>query len=253
MTEDLAIGVRTGISIAMSPIEQENADWIGSLHEGHPRQAEAIEALRPLLLRGALYTFSRSLSDLYHLDRSSVLALAEDCAQEALIAILQQLDTFRGESRFTTWVYKFAVNKALETARRERWKGRSIDPLADGSASDREEPATAETAVTGPHGDPGAAAAQAEIWRIIQQVICEDLTERQRQVVRLMVFEEIPMDVVTERLNTNRNAVYKMLHDARRRIRARLQEHGFSTGEVLALFSAPTARDHLPGQGGECP
>ena len=232
----------------MTPIERENADWLRQLHPDHPRQAEAIEALRDLLLRGALYTFSRSLSDVYHLDRDTVLALAEDCAQEALIAILQQLDTFRGEGRFTTWVYKFAVNKALETARRERWKDRSIDPSADDQTT-----SPIEEASPALPDDLSDVAAQAEIWQIIQQVICDDLTDRQRQVVRLMVFDEVPMDVVTERLNTNRNAVYKMLHDARKRIRNCLQEHGFSTGEVLALFSVAFTGENWPRPGGDCP
>lgn len=247
MTQDIAIQARARNEFSMPSIEQENADWLSSLHPDHPGQAEAIEALRPLLLRGALYTFSRSLSDLYHLDRQSVLALAEDCAQEALIAILQQLGTFRGESRFTTWVYKFAVHKALETARRERWKGRSIDPQAEDSQA-----GPTEGTGAGPADHLGDMAAQREVWQTIQEVICNDLTERQRQVVKLLVFDEIPMDVITERLQTNRNAVYKMLHDARKRIRRRLQELGLSTGEVLELFSGANHRENIDLPQGDC-
>lgn len=227
--------------------EQENLIWLRQLQSEGEQQAEAIGNLRQLLLRAALYTFARNLSDLEHRTREEVFALAEDCAQEALIAVLQKLDTFRGESRFTTWVYKFAVNKALETARRERWKDRAIDPNLEETATDewaKDVPSQAD--------NPGDAAIQSEIWQIIQRVICEDLTDRQRQVVKLMFFDEIPMDVVTERLHTNRNAVYKMLHDARKRIRDRLQERGFSTEEILTLFSVSIPRNDEPDFGGVC-
>ena len=247
MTQDSAIRESLRTNLLMESDARENADWLNQLLPGHPRQAEAIESLRVLLLRGALYTFSRSLPDVYHLNREAMIALAEDCAQEALIAVLRQLDTFRGESRFTTWVYKFAVNKALEAARRERWKDRSIDLHSE----EWEARSKGEEHASQPD-HPGNAAAQAEIWEIIQQVICEDLTERQRQIVRLIIFDEIPMDVVTERLKTNRNAVYKVLHDARKRIRSRLLEHGFSTGEVLELFRFPSARDDQVRAGGDC-
>lgn len=237
----------------MNQNQRENADWIRLLKNasaqqaGDAQKANAVEELRQLLLRAALHTFSRSLSDLSHRSPDDILALAEDCAQDALIAVMQQLPTFRGESRFTTWVYKFGVHKALETARRERWKGQSMDALLEDK-----EPCSWVSAEKLPPVEGSDTTEQAEIWRIIQQVICEELSERQRLVVKLMIFEEVPMDVVTERFNTNRNAVYKMLHDARKRIRRGLEANGYAVDEILALFSTPIFRDGDDLLRGDC-
>ncbi len=82
------------------------------------------------LLRATLYFFSRNLSDFEGMNRDEILQRAEDCAQEALIAVMNHLSDFRGDSKFTTWAYKFAINTALMTARRERWKGKSLDQLS---------------------------------------------------------------------------------------------------------------------------
>lgn len=213
----------------MAQNQRDETDWIQQLKSEDAQQAEAIQALQSLLLRAALFTFSRNLTDLQHRSRDDVLALAEDCAQEALVAVLQQLETFRGESRFTTWAYKFGVHKALESARRERWRDKSIDLELD-------EVETREWIRTGKPEEGIDRAVQVEIWNAIQRVICEDLSERQRLVVKLIIIDEVPMDVVTERMKTNRNAVYKTLHDARKVIRRKLEALGYSTGEILELF-----------------
>ena len=102
---------------------RDNSDWIAALSDRGDLQAEAIQELRNLLLRAALYTLVNHLDDLRDLDERERLALAEDCAQEALMAVLGKLDTFRGESKFTTWAYKFGIHAALSRARRERWTG----------------------------------------------------------------------------------------------------------------------------------
>ncbi len=231
----------------MGQKELTNAEWLNHLQSDGLRQVETIENLRQLLLRAALYTMHRNLSDLNGHSQAEALALAEDCAQDALIAILRQLGEFRGESRFTTWAYKFAVHKALETARREHWKGRSLDPLL-------EETNTCKWVLPNSvqSGDPEAPAVQTEVWQIVRQVICLELTERQRQVFKLMVFDEVPMDVVAERLDTNRNAIYKMLHDARKKMRHRLQEHGYTIHEILELFSVSSPIENKVQPEGEC-
>ena len=195
-------------------------------------QAVVLGDLRTFLLRAAQYALSLHSDDLAQAD-AKIEPLAEDCAQEALLAILKHLHEFRGDSKFTTWAYKFAVNIALVVARRERWKSVSLDQIM--SEADLDDwPIRDESQVT----DPDRPALQAEIWAIIRETIDHDLTERQRQVLKAMVFEEVPMDEVVRYLKTNRNAVYKLLHDARRRLKARLEARGFGVPEILGSFSA---------------
>ena len=211
-----------------------NDEWLNELRASDIRQEAAIADLRNLLLRTVLFIFSRNLGDLNRLARAEVLQVAEDCAQEALIAVMHQLNDFRGDSKFTTWAYKFAVNIALMTARRERWKGVSLDQISfsvDGTLFE----GVLQDNSSG--SAPDQAAMQAEICDIIKRVIEHDLTERQRQVLILMVFQEVPMDEVVQRVGTNRNAIYKMLHDARHKIKSSLQARGFEVSETLTLFS----------------
>src|SRR5512147_1233944 len=108
-----------------------NQEWLRDLNDSGVSQEAAIADLRNILLRAALFFFSRNLGDFAGLSRDEILQRAEDCAQDALIAIMQHLGDFRGDSKFSTWAYKFAINNALMAARRERWKGISLDELGD--------------------------------------------------------------------------------------------------------------------------
>jgi RNA polymerase sigma-70 factor (ECF subfamily) len=123
---------------------------------------------------------------------------------------------------------------ALMTARRQRWKGKSLDQLLVSNGKFFE-PALQEGSAT---SMPDRSAMQSEISDIIQEVIESELTDRQRQVLILVVFNEVPMDEVVQRLGTNRNAIYKMLHDARRKLKSSLQARGFELDELLASFRA---------------
>jgi RNA polymerase sigma-70 factor (ECF subfamily) len=107
-----------------------NQEWLHDLNTGGATQEVAIEDLRDILLRAALYFFSRNTGDFQGMDREEITQRAEDCAQDALLAVLDHLTDFRGDSKFTTWAYKFAINTAMMAARRERWKGVSLDELA---------------------------------------------------------------------------------------------------------------------------
>lgn len=209
-----------------------NLAWITALSGPETPQVEAIEDLRALLLRAALYTLVTHLSDLREMDERERLALAEDCAQEALLAVLAKVDEFRGESKFTTWAYKFGINVALSRARREGWRQVSLDALAeDGYSLDwlqwQEGHQTA---------DSEAATLQAEVGTLIQEVIRTDLTDKQRQVLKWIAFDDVPMDVVVQRLDSNRNAIYKLLHDARLKVKRRLSEQGYEVAEIYELF-----------------
>ena len=214
---------------------RSNQEWVRDLSAGGVSQEAAIADLRDILLRAALYFFSRNLGDFGGLSRDEILQRAEDCAQDALIAVMQHLPDFRGDSKFSTWVYKFAINMALMAARRERWKEISLDQLSTSS-----EDALSEWTVQDKPDRvaPEQSAIQNEVRQVIQDVIAHDLTDKQRHVLILMVFNEVPMDEVVRHLGANRNAVYKLLHDARRKLKSGLQERGFEVDEALALFGA---------------
>jgi RNA polymerase sigma-70 factor (ECF subfamily) len=212
-----------------------NQEWLHDLRESGVIQENAIVDLQGILLRAVLFFFNRNTGDFNGRARDDILQLAEDCAQEALIAVLHHLSDFRGDSKFTTWVYKFGINTALVSTRRARWQDVSLDqlfPAEDGAFS--KWIAQTESFLAA----PDQSAMQAEVRHVIQEVFEHDLTDKQRIVLVLMVFHEVPMDVVVDQLNTNRNAIYKLLHDARRKLKSGLQARGFEVREMLALFSS---------------
>jgi RNA polymerase sigma-70 factor (ECF subfamily) len=213
-----------------------NEQWLNDLGTNGVVQEAAIADLRNLLLRTVLFFFSRNTSDFGGLARDEILHLAEDCTQEALIAIMNHLSDFRGDSKFTTWAYKFAVNTALVAARRERWKSVSLDHSAFSNDGDPSEWLLQDKSAGLP---PDQSSMQVEVFEVILEVIEHDLTDKQRYVLIMMVFNEVPMDILVHQLGTNRNAIYKLLHDARRKLKYGLQARGFEVGEMLALFSAP--------------
>ena len=213
---------------------RSNEEWLYDLKETGEAQEQAIADLQNILLRAALYLFNRNAGELTGLARDEVSKLAEDCAQEALIAILNHLSDFRGDSKFTTWAYKFAVNIGLTASRHVRWKDVSLDQLSsdeDGRFSEwiLQDKSSALA--------PDLSAMQGEVRQAIWEVIERDLTDKQRRILLLMVFHEVPMDEVVQKLDTNRNAIYKLLHDARRKLKSGLQARGFEVGEMLTLFS----------------
>ena len=212
---------------------RSNQEWLHDLNAGGAVQEAAIADLRELLLRAALYFFNRNLGDLTGLDQGGILQLAEDCAQDALIAVMDHLPDFRGDSKFSSWDYKFAINTALVAARRERWKGVSLDELA----ASGEKNFFIWTIQYKPGGStPEQSALQDEVRAMIRDMIEHDLTDKQRVVLFLMVFQEVPLDEVVRHLGSNRNAVYKLLHDARRKLKSGLQARGFEVIETLTLF-----------------
>lgn len=214
---------------------RSNEEWLHDLKETGEAQEQAIADLQNILLRAALYLFNRNTDDLTGVASDEVSKLAEDCAQEALIAILNHLSDFRGDSKFTTWAYKFAVNIGLTASRHVRWKDVSLDQL-----SSDEEGAFSEWVLRDKSSAlvPDLSAMQGEVRQVIWDVIEQDLTDKQRNILLLMVFHEVPMDEVVQQVGTNRNAIYKNLHDARRKLKSGLQARGFEVSETLSLFSA---------------
>lgn len=209
-----------------------NVEWAIALKSDGQAQTAALSDLRAYLLRAALYTLYRTRGTLRDFAPTDLAQLAEDCAQDALSAILEHLDQFRGDSRFTTWAYKFAVNAALVAARRERWGRVPLDRLLDNPDLVERIGSFRDTS-----SDPQRRALQGEILAAIRHGIESHLTKRQRQALTAIVFEEVPLDELARHWGSNRNALYKLLHDARRKLKAHLAERGFDAEELLDVFS----------------
>jgi RNA polymerase sigma-70 factor, ECF subfamily len=198
-------------------LDPESREWLRCLR-GHGREHdEAVARLHELLLRAARFECARRRPALPHLRGNDVDDIANQAADDALVSILARLDSFRGASRFTTWAYKFALLEAAVKLRRRAWQGREV-PL---------EPETWSLFSSGGI-EPDESAEQSELLETLQQAIADVLTPHQRRVLVALALNGVPIDVLAERLNTTRGALYKTLHDARRKLRAKLEELGLS-------------------------
>ena len=187
-------------------------DWVAALSLPGPEQDEAMRALHGLLLRAALRQVRRMAAGA-GIGASTVEELANQAADEALMALLGKLHSFEGRSRFTTWAYKFAVLQAATAVRTLAWRDRDI-------RLDDLEP-------TDPDPAPAEYVEARDLGTAVRAALHTELTPHQRRVVVALLVEEVPIDVLAERLGTNRNALYKTLHDARKRLRAHLCAAGF--------------------------
>ena len=180
--------------------------------DGRTRDA-AVEELHALLVRAARFEVARRRPSLPHLRGDELDDIAQEAADDAVVSVLARLDDFRGESRFTTWAYKFALLEAAVKLRKRAWQGREV-PL---------EPEQ-WTGFSAADPSPAATAEQRELLARLQHAIKEVLTPHQRQILVAIALNGVPIDVLAERLNTTRGALYKTLHDARRKLREHLEE-----------------------------
>lgn len=197
---------------AWSPVEQDPADWVLAL-TGGPDQDLALRRLHALLVRAARHQVARMRGLLAGAGPVQVDELVQQAADEAMVAVLAKLHTFEGRSRFTTWAYKFAILQAATEVRSQAWRARQV-VLDDAFV----------TADLGPSVE--AYAESADLARAVTRAIEEALTPHQRRIMLALLVDEVPIDVLAERLGTNRNALYKTLHDARVRVRAHLELSG---------------------------
>ncbi len=214
---------------------RSNEEWLAALTEPSGQaQAEALEELRDYLLRAALVYLAHRRSDLSDWSRQSVRDLAQDLAQESLIDIRKNLDRFRGDSQFTTWAFRFVINRAASELRRQHYRDLSLDRLQEEAA------ALFESLLRGREPASGRDAEQLVVRRyylgLLNEIISTELTERQRAAVVWVYLEGRSMDEVAAALKLNRNALYKLLHDARKRIKDRLLARHLSQGDILAAF-----------------
>lgn len=194
--------------------DRSNDEWLAALQSDGPDLEAALADLRPILVKALQITLAPRV------DRGAD-ALAEDLAQQALLQVRDRADQFRGDARFTTWAQKVAVRLAFSELRRKRWENVPLDAVV------ADPPSTPE---------PGAdeALEEAEVVRVVRRLIEQELTERQRTALEA-VLAGMPVEEVARRLDTNRNALYKLLHDARQRLKHALEASGVGPDDLIDL------------------
>jgi len=206
-------------------VQRRNEDWLRELKNSGPVREQALADLRAILVRGLGY----ALRGWRRRTGRDFEALTEDFCQEALLRILGNLDSFEGRSRFTTWAHKIAVRVALTELRRKRWRDVSLDKLVDEEGG--------ESMMADSETGPESAAQRSDLVSWMKRLMSEELTEKQRTAITAIAFTGMPIEEVARRLDTNRNALYKLLHDGRLRLKRRLAQEGMSPQDILESMS----------------
>ncbi len=213
--------------------ERSNEQWIKALSErSSEAQREALQDLHDFLLRAVLAYLALQRSELSEWSQSDVRGLAEDLAQDALLEITRSIKSFRGESKFTTWSYRFVINRAVSELRRHRYHNISLDQL-------RKEQGTGlfQSVITDRDKiEPEQLADQRYYLNLLRDIINTELNERQRTALVAVYGQERSMDEVAQAMGLTRNALYKLLHDARQRVKTRLLARHLSEADILAAF-----------------
>jgi RNA polymerase sigma-70 factor (ECF subfamily) len=220
LTNGTSKGVDCSTAAARSRrLDVESQAWIDRLSAAGRERDAGIDDLHALLLKAARFEINRRRATFPHLRGNDYDDLAQQSADDALVAVLSKLDDFRGDSRFTTWAYKFALLEAGVKVRRRAWQGREV-PLEPETwariAEDR----------SAPHQDVEAR----DEFAALRSAIERDLSRHQRDVLLAVTLNDVPIDVLAERLNTTRGALYKTIHDARRKLRAALADRELGAG-----------------------
>lgn len=208
-------------------INRTNEQWLTELQADHPDHETAVADLYQILVNG----LQRGLLGQVQTSALEFDALAEDFAQEALLKILDKLDTFAGLAKFTTWAHKIAVSVALTELRRKRWQDNSLHTMTETESGDYTPSFMADDAP-----QPDNATERAEMLSYIDRIINEDLTEKQRTAIISAILEEKTTDQIAEMMDMKPNAVYKLLYDARTRLKKSLERDGHSPNEIIAIF-----------------
>jgi RNA polymerase sigma-70 factor (ECF subfamily) len=218
--------------------ERNNDEWIADLAAdpagGDTRHAEALKDLRQRLERGVFYYLRNDRSDLSDYTLDVLEQMAQDFTQDALLKILDNLDSFRGESQFITWATKIAMRVAISELRRARYKDYSLEHLtADGETM----PSITSLAIS-PEGAPPPEnyAERREVLAIIDDALSNALTERQRIALVAYTIDGVPVEEIAQQMHTNRNALYKLVHDARMKLKHYMEDQGLTLDYILDLF-----------------
>lgn len=200
----------------VEPSDTESRQWLNELAPSAPTREDALSRLHALLLRAARTELNRRRGRT-GVDGPELDDLAHQAADDALLSIIRKLDTFRGASRFTTWAYKFAILEVSSKLGRHFWQqpARHLDACAWDRFPDRI------------GMDPEHAAMSADLLAEVRRIVEQELTDWQRQVIVAIVVDAIPLDALVAKLASNRNAIYKTVFDARRKIRHVLVTNGY--------------------------
>lgn len=208
-------------------LSRTNEQWLSDLQSSSPNYNEAIVDLRNILLNG----LQRGLLGQVNTSAPEFETQAEDFVQEAILKILDKMHTFAGRSKFTTWAHKVAVSVALTELRRKRWQDKSLNGIVETDSGDFTPQFMADHKPS-----PEKLAEQAELMKQIEHIIANSLTDKQRQALVASTINGLSAAEVAKIMNMKPNAVYKLLHDARLRLKRILSEEGLTTEEVLAVF-----------------
>jgi RNA polymerase sigma-70 factor (ECF subfamily) len=204
-----------------------NDEWLNDLKSKGPEMDDALTDLRAVIMRGLPYALSSWLSPA----DPQFDDLIEEVAQETLLRVLSHMDTFEGRSKFTTWVQKIAVRLAITELRRKRWQDTSLDGLLEAEGT-----AVGVRLMVDPSPSPETTTEQSQLMDDIQRLIEEELTEKQKKAMVAIRIHGMPMEEVARQMDMTRNALYKLLHDARIRLKKRMEEEGLTPEDVLASF-----------------
>ena len=186
----------TSLPAATRSLDAESQQWLDALSATGPKHQDAVDRLHALLTRAARFEIARRRRDLAHSQRGELDDLATQAAADALMAILRKLHTYRGDSRFTTWAYKFALLEAAVNVRTRAWQEREV-PLEDDGWAQLADLRTA----------PDTDAETAELIDAVHRAIAEALTPHQRAVLVALTLNDVPIDVLAERHSTTRGAL----------------------------------------------
>ncbi len=210
------------------PLDAESRAWLSRLRGSGAERDPALAELHELLLGAARFALSQRAAQV---GREGFDDLATQAADDALLAVLERLDDYRGDSRFTTWAWKFAFYEACAAVRKRRWLGREVPVEDDGWEA------------LGRDVGPDVSVEQTELLAALKRAVDDALTPHQRSVFVALALNEVPVDVLADRLGTSRGALYKTLHEARARLRRALAAAGLGPGGWQSeLRPRPTGR-----------
>jgi len=208
--------------------KRTNELWLKDLNTKGELRESALADLHQIIMGGLPYVLSKWLSA----NDPRFNALAEEVTQDTLMRVLDRLDTFEGRSQFTTWVHKIAVRIALTELRRKRWENVSFEQLVEGEEFSPPKDLMVDHQASSPeHHFEGA-----DMLERIQRIMAEELTDKQRQSMIAIAIKGMPLEEVACRMGSNRNALYKLMHDTRLKLKRRLAEEGLTPADVLAVF-----------------
>lgn len=207
--------------------ERTNEQWLSELGSPGPAQEAALADLRAVIQARLPYALNTWLSP----SDPRYDALEGEVVQETLLRVLARLDTFQGRSQFTTWVHTIAVRIALTELRRAKWRDLSLDEMME-----KESRGYHRIEVVDSAPKPETEVERAEVLAQLRKIIMEELTDKQRQAMLAAGIHGLPLEEVARRMGTNRNALYKLMHDGRLQIKRRLAREGITVEDIFSVF-----------------